>query len=306
MTEAEEAASHWGGRIVRLLGARENEVFEMSLGQTRAALRLHRTAYQTAAAIRAEIDWCAALSAAGLPVPAPVATHGGERLVRLTTGRHASVTSWIEGTPMGANGVPLSQPLEVQIDLHHRLGRLMAEIHDFTDANPPAPFPRPAWDVDGHTGEAPVWGRFWEHPSASPEDAATLCAARDFLRDWLVAHKDLNTGPIHADVLRENVLVLGQAVSLIDFDDCGTGFRLYDLGTAMIQNEYEPARDDLRDALVAGYATLRPADAATVDLMALARGCASVGWTMPRLAPGDPIHARHIARAVRMARRVMG
>jgi Ser/Thr protein kinase RdoA (MazF antagonist) len=107
-------------------------------------------------------------------------------------------------------------------------------------------------------------------------------------------------------VLRENVLIDGDVVSLIDFDDCGTGFRLYDLGTAMVQNDYEPARDDLRDALVAGYGTLRPADAATVDLMALARACASVGWTIPRLAPGDPIHARHIARAIRMARRVMG
>ena len=306
MTEAEEAASHWDGTIVRLLGARENEVFELSLGHTRAALRLHRTAYQTAAAIRAEIDWCAALSAAGLPVPAPVATPEGERLVRLTTGRHASVTSWIEGTPLGVMGEPLTQPVDVQIDLHHRLGRLMAEIHDCTDANPPARFPRPARDVDGLTGEAPVWGRFWEHPSANAEDAATLRAARIFLRDRLLGGKDLNTGPIHADVLRENVLVHGRTVSLIDFDDCGTGFRLYDLGTAMLHNEYEPARDDLRDALVAGYATLRRADAGSVDLMTLARGCASVGWTMPRLAPGDPVHARHIARAVRMARRIMG
>lgn len=305
MTEAEQAAGHWGGTLVRLLGARENEVYELSLGKARAALRLHRTAYQTAAAIRAEIDWCAALSAAGLPVPAPVATPGGERLVRLTTGRHASVTSWVAGAPMGADGVPFDQPVEVQIDLHHRLGRLMAEIHDSTDANPPTPFPRPAKDVDGLTGEAPVWGRFWDHPAASTAEAATLRAARNFLRDQLLARKDLNTGPIHADVLRENVLVHGQDVSLIDFDDCATGFRLYDLGTAMIQNEYEPARDALRDALVAGYATLRPADAATVDLMTLARGCASVGWTMPRLAPGDPIHSRHIARAVRIARRVM-
>lgn len=306
MTEAEEAAGHWGGTIVRLLGARENEVYELSLGKARAALRLHRTAYQTAAAIRAEIDWCAALSAAGLPVPAPVSTPGGERLVRLTTGRHASVTSWVEGAPMGANGVPLAQPVDVQIDLLHRLGRLVAEIHDSTDANPPTPFPRPAKDVDGLTGEAPVWGRFWDHPAASTAEAETLRAARSFLREQLLGRKDLNFGPIHADVLRENVLVHGQRVSLIDFDDCGTGFRLYDLGTAMIQNEYEPARDALRDALVAGYATLRPADAATVDLMTLARGCASVGWTMPRLAPGDPIHSRHIARAVRIARRVMG
>ena len=305
MTEAEQAAGHWGGTLVRLLGVRENEVYELSLGKARAALRLHRTAYQSAAAILAEIDWCAALSAAGLPVPAPLATPDGERLVRLTTGRHASVMSWVEGAPLGANGVPFTQPVDEQIDLYHRLGRLMARIHGSTDANPPTPFPRPAWDVDGFTGEAPVWGRFWDHPAASKTEAATLCAARSFLRDQLLARRDLNTGPIHADVLRENVLVHGHDVSLIDFDDCGTGFRLYDLGTAMIQNEYEPARDALRDALVAGYATLRPADAAAVDVMTLARGCASVGWTMPRLAPGDPIHSRHIARAVRIARRVI-
>jgi Ser/Thr protein kinase RdoA (MazF antagonist) len=305
MNAAQEAARHWGGKILRLIGARENEVYELSLGNARAALRLHRTAYQTEAAIRAEIDWCAALSAAGLPVPSPVATPGGERLVRLSTGRHASVTAWVEGRPLGANGAALEGSPARLIDLHRRLGRLLAEIHIATDRNPPARFARPVWDVDGLTGDAPLWGPFWQHHAASAEDAATLRDARVFLREQLLARREMDAGPIHADVVRENVLVDGDRISLIDFDDCGTGFRLYDLGTAMVQNEYEPARDDLRDALVAGYGELRPADAATVDLMTLARGCASVGWTMPRLAPDDPVNQRHIARAVRMARRMM-
>ncbi|MGQ0565432.1 MAG: phosphotransferase enzyme family protein [Gemmobacter sp.] len=305
MTEAEEAARHWGGTVQRLLGARENEVHAMTLGSAQAALRLHRTAYQTEAAIRAEIDWCAGLSAAGLPVPAPVPTVAGERLVRLASGRHASVTAWVRGVPLGANGVPLAQPVATQIALHHRLGQLLAQVHDWTDRAPPRPFPRPAWDIEGLTGDTPVWGRFWEHPGADAASAAALRDARAFLREQLSARPGLDVGPIHADVVRENVLVDGDHVSLIDFDDCGTGFRLYDLGTAMMQHDYEPARDDLRDALVAGYATLRPADAATVDLMTLARGCASVGWAMPRLAPDNPIHARHIARAVRMAHRII-
>ena len=306
MTEADEAAGHWGGTVLRLIGARENRVYEMSLGSARAALRLHRTAYQTGAAIRAEIDWCAALADAGLPVASPVPTPAGARLVRLSTGRHASVTSWVEGAPLGENGVALAQPVATQIDLHHRLGHLLARIHAATDANPPAPFPRPVRDIAGLTGEAPVWGRFWEHPAAGEDDRAILREARAFLRDRLMSLKAPDLGPIHADLLRENVLVGEDTLSLIDFDDCGTGFRLYDLGTAMVQNDDEPARDDLRDALIAGYASLRPADAASVDLMTLARGCASVGWTMPRLAPGDPVHRRHIARAVRMARRIMG
>ena len=47
-------------------------------------------------------------------------------------------------------------------------------------------------------------------------------------------------------------------------------------------------------------------DAETVELFTLARCCASVGWTMPRLAPGDPINRSHIARATGWAETVMG
>lgn len=307
MTEAEEAAAHWGGTITRLIGARENAVYELALGNgARAALRLHRTAYQTAEGIQAELDWCQRLSAAGLPVATPLPTADGARLVRLSTGRHASAIRWIEGEPMGDTHRPLSHPVERQLDLHRDLGRLLARLHTATDADPPTHFLRPFWNIDGLTGEAPLWGRFWEHPAATTEQARTLRAVRAHLRDALTTLQDPDIGPIHADVLRENVLVNGDTLSLIDFDDCATGFRLYDLGTALLANWNEPARDALRDALIAGYTATRAADAATVDLMTLARACASVGWTMPRLGPDDPIHRSHLARATAIAARVMG
>jgi Ser/Thr protein kinase RdoA (MazF antagonist) len=207
---------------------------------------------------------------------------------------------------MGDTHRPLSHPVERQLDLHRKLGCLLARLHTATDADPPTPFPRPRWDIDGLTGESPLWGRFWEHAVATPDQARILRAARLHLRDRLTALRDADTGPIHADVLRENVLVNGDALSLIDFDDCSTGFRLYDLGTALLANWNEPSREALRDALIAGYAETRPADPATVDLMTLARACASVGWTMPRLGPDDPIHRSHLARATTIAARVIG
>ncbi len=71
----------------------------------------------------------------------------------------------------------------------------------------------------------------------------------------------------------------------------------------MSQNLYEPACAEIRDALMQGYGTT---DRAMVETMTLARTCASVGWTMPRLAAGDPINARHIARAVMWAGQVLG
>lgn len=296
MTEAELAAARWQGTVTRLLGDRENAVYEIATPTGRAALRLHRTGYQTAAAIRSELEWTANLAARGLPVPAPLPTPGGETLILLPSGRHASAVTWVAGDPLGKHGEPLPAPLPLILSRHQALGRLLASLHA-TDAAP-TPFDRPLWDRDGLVGEAPVWGRFWDHPAATETDRTMLIRARDALRECLTGP----TQPIHADVLRENVLACGPHLSLIDFDDCGTGYPLYDLGTALCQSLYEPAYPAIRDALMDGYGTT---DVPGVERMTLARVCASVGWTMPRLVEGDAIHRRHIARAVMWAERVV-
>jgi Ser/Thr protein kinase RdoA (MazF antagonist) len=309
MTDPEEAASHWEGKDLRLIRERENAVYEMRLPDGgRAALRLHRHGYQKGAAIRSELWWCAELARAGVPVPAPKPARCGDLLVTLASGRFASAVTWIEGIPFGFAGQPLAGTAAEQENSHFMLGRLVAEIHVVTDALIlPSDFARPLWDIDGLTGEEPFWGRFWDHPCATRSEAARLHDARLFLQDRLQAYSNQggDFGPIHADVLRENILVNAGGLSMIDFDDAGLGFRLYDLGTVMSQNQAQKNRIALRDALIAGYATLRPANANMVDVFTLARCCASVGWTMPRLTADDPIHRSHIARALQCADRVM-
>lgn len=307
--EAHEAASLWGGQLVRLIRNRENAVYEMALQNgTRAALRLHRVGYQGDAAIKSELWWCRALADAGLPVPAPIDANSGAQLTHLTTGRLASVIAWVAGEPLGLAGVPLSGTTATQAARHFNLGQLIARFHAATDALAlPADFTRPSWDIPGLVGDTPFWGRFWEHPSLTAAEADHLQKARHYLSARLVALQNAggDFGPIHADVLRENVLVDGDAMSLIDFDDSGHGFRLHDLGTVLSQNLYEPALPEIALALIAGYATLRPADPEMVAVFTMARTLASVGWTMPRLAPDDPIHRRHIDRAVMWSTRVM-
>lgn len=308
MTEAEEAAAHWGGTDLRLLRNRENAVYAMRLPDgRRAALRLHRPGYQGAAAIRSELWWCAELAGRGVAVPAPLPSTHGEMLPQLTGGRVASAIAWVKGQPFGEAGHPLPGTTAQQIARHHTLGHLLATVHTVTDTLVlPPDFTRPRWDIDGLTGETPFWGRFWEHPALGPEDGRTLRRARDFLREALTDHaRTAPLGPIHADVLRENILVDGEQLSLIDFDDSGIGFRLYDLGTVMSQNLYEPQRPALQQALIDGYAALRPLDSNMVPVFTLARVLASVGWAAPRLAPDDPIHRSHIARAVMWADHVM-
>lgn len=304
MSAAEEAAGLWGGRVHRALRLRENEVYEIALpGGRRAALRLHRRGYQSAAAIRSELWWCAALAQAGLPVPAAVALPEGGHLAVLACGRMSSVVEWVEGAPLGEAGVPLAGRVVDQAAQHHALGRLLARVHAATDALVlPDGFERPRWDRDGLVGEAPFWGRFWEHPALSAGQAGVLAEARAWLAAQLAVH-DGPTGLIHADVLRENILVNDGSLSLIDFDDSGFGYRLYDLGTVLSQNLYEPGYAEIRAALCEGYG-LR--DHSEVDAFTLARTLASVGWAAPRLPPGDPVHARHIARALMFAGRCLG
>lgn len=305
---AYQAALHWNGQLVRMISSRENVVYEMNTSQGRAALRLHRLGYQNETAIRSELWWCAAMAAKGVAVSKPLPARDGALLVRLPTGRDASAISWIDGVPLGEASKPFDLPLDQIVKHYQSLGRLLAHMHKVTDSLAlPADFIRPRWDIDGLVGENPFWGRFWDHPAATSDQARILTRARIYLRERLTQHAadGGDFGPIHADVLRENVIVNGDAVSLIDFDDSGFGFRLYDLGTAMTQNLYDTAYVQIRDALIAGYSETRPATVALVELFTLMRTCASVGWTAPRLAPDDPIHRSHIARAVMWANRVL-
>ena len=301
MTAAETAALAWGARILCTLRDRENHVCECVLPSgDRAALRLHRAGYQSPAAIRSELWWCAELARAGLPVPAALPALDGQLLVSLPDGRQASVIAWMEGEALGEAAKPFTRPLPQVLDIYHALGQLLSRVHQTTDRLVlPDGFTRPRWDLEGLVGDQPHWGRFWEHPAAATDQRITLIRARDALRERLSGE----IGLIHADVLRENVLVNGRSVSLIDFDDSGFGFRLHDLGTALVQTVYHPEQPQLRAALMAGYGTT---DEPMVQAFTLARTLASVGWTMPRLQPDDPIHKSHLARAVMVAEQVLG
>ena len=229
-------------------------------------------------------------------------------LVQLSSGRFASAVAWVPGAPFGEANLPLGGSPAQQAERHHALGRLLAQVHRATDAlTLPDGFTRPRWDIDGLLGEAPFWGRFWEHTALLPDEAILARRARDFLHERIGDHaaKGGDFGLIHADVLRENVFVDGAALSLIDFDDSGFGFRLYDLGTVLSQSLKEPALHCIAEALVDGYGAARSCDAAMIPVFTLMRCCASVGWAMPRLDVGDPVHRSHIGRMLRLAERVL-
>jgi Ser/Thr protein kinase RdoA (MazF antagonist) len=90
---------------------------------------------------------------------------------------------------------------------------------------------------------------------------------------------------IHADFAPENLLVDGDRVRLIDFDDAGFGWHLFEIATSLYFILGEPFFDQARDALIRGYRThrqLHDERLVLLPLFFLARGLSYVGWVHTR------------------------
>lgn len=282
---ARRAATAWGLGHARLrfVAGRENQVYRLTVASAgHYALRIKRPGYRSSAELESELQWMAALAQAGLLVPRPVPSLRG-RLLEEVGGHQVDLLTWLPGQTLGA---ALQEDPAPDLDhLFHALGQQMARLHNASDAwAPPAGFTRVRWDAEGLLGEAPVWGRFWEHPALSDDDRRLFghfrCAAQ---RELQRLQDRLDFGLIHADLVRENVLLHGERIGLLDFDDGGWGYRAFDLATTLLKFIGWPNYAVLRDALLRGYQDLRPLDLGTLDLFLALRATTYVSWVVPRL-----------------------
>lgn len=301
---AEIAAAAWPqvtGRPV-LVMQRENVVFRVATSEGDCALRLHRPGYHTLAGLRSELAWMAMLASAGMEIPAPLPAADGAFVV--PGERAASLLRWLPGVPLGRGDEPLAIAGARRTALFSAIGRAMATVHALSDRwTLPAGFSRPRWDRDGLVGEAPFWGRFWD-ADLDAADRALFTRVRDHARAVLDG-TEADSGLIHADLIRENVLVDGDAVRFIDFDDSGFGYRVFDLATTLLKNLGEPDYDDLEAALCEGYAARRPLpDIDLLPLFLVLRSLTYVGWAAERSA--EPAIARRFPVYLATSRRLIG
>ncbi|MEL7098492.1 MAG: phosphotransferase [Pseudomonadota bacterium] len=277
-----EALALWGlsGASCTFVAGRENRVYKVVAGARAFALRFKRPGYHSFAELMSELDWLAEMERAGLKVPKPMPSKGG-KLLEEVAGHFVDIVTWVDGAPIGKTREPLA--LEDPIATFSAIGAEMARLHEACDAwDRPPGFVRCRWDADGLVGEAPRWGRFWENPTLDADTRKLLEAFRaQASRD--LARLDLDTGLIHADLVRENVLLDGNVLRLIDFDDGGFGYRLFDIATALLKNRNEPNYTALKTALVDGYLAHRPLDIGPLDLFLALRAVTYVGWIVPRM-----------------------
>lgn len=283
MTDPTAAAlALWGlsDATCTFVAGRENRVYKVTQRGQSFALRFKRRGYHGYDDLVSELQWLAEMDRAGLNVPKPIPSQSGALLEEID-GQHVDLISWLDGRPIGQTREPLE--LDDPVTIFTAIGVEMARFHNTCDAwEPPGGFTRCHWDADGLLGEAPRWGRFWENPTLDTPTRILLQDFRAVARRDLDA-LDLDVGLIHADLVRENVLLDGTTLHIIDFDDGGFGYRLFDVATALLKNRGEPTYSALRAGLIKGYQNIRDLDIGPLDLFMALRAVTYVGWIVPRM-----------------------
>jgi Ser/Thr protein kinase RdoA (MazF antagonist) len=239
-----------------LLGVSENVVFRADdpVSGDRAVLRVHRGGYHSAAAIRSELAWLRALRRDRVAeVPEVFPGPDGSEVVTVATGEdavtHVVRFRWLDGQePAGAR----------LVEDFITLGRIAARFHRHTRSwRPPPGFIRPRWDWAASIGDHGRWGRWQDGPGMGRGERLLLGRLAETLRRRLTA---FGTGPdrfglVHADMRLANLLVGPETdrVAVIDFDDCGFGWFLYDFAAAVSFMEDDVRIPELAQAWLSGY-----------------------------------------------------
>lgn len=285
---------------LELVSVSENVTFRVRDANDAATyvLRLHRPGYHSLDELIAERVWIRALGDAGIAVPPPLAATDGREYVNVAidgTGerRFAGVARWTEGTVL-ADALRHTKSVGEAEGYFEQLGGIAAAMHNQASAwDMPADFKRHALDADGLMGEAPFWGRFWEHPNLSSGERSLLSDTRLRVRAALDRlGRDRQTfSVIHADLHAGNVLVDGDRLTVIDFDDSGFGWHHYDAAVAMFHFQARDGFEAIQRGFVRGYrakryisdAALASDDAlALIPMFLMIRGMAVIGWISQR------------------------
>jgi len=298
---------------VTLVNVSENVTFKVTDAASGAplALRLHRPGYHTLAELESERLWTAALDEVGITAPVGLRARDGAYYVEVAIPergerRLAGLTRWTEGALL-VDILGEEPDAAARRGWFFRLGLLLARLHDQAGAWPAPPtFTRHRLDSDGLVGERPFWGPFWDHPTMSADQRQLILATRETIRAALgrIGTDPSGFGLIHADLHPHNVIVSGEDLGAIDFDDSGFGWHLYDIAVALVHRENDPDFAAVRDALLAGYRSQRALGAeaeALLPMFTLIRRLAQIGWVQQRPELAGPGIDHFIETAIPMA-----
>ncbi len=312
------------GATATLLNVSENIVYQVQSNDGfRAVLRLHRQNNHNKNTIQSELAWMDALQHDGvIPTPQVIRGGNGEQIQ----------TVCCRALELGAKNIDSKLCMDRSQDIRHlvmyqfidgreaceadndlsiftRLGEYAARLHNHTETwQLPANFQRGTWDASTLLGQQPLWGRWQEGPKLQAQSIPLLQRLSDTVQARLLklGRERSNFGLIHADMRYANLMVTDAGIRLIDFDDCGFGWHLYDFATAVSFIEDHPKITDYKCAWLEGYRTRRTLakDQETeMDTFIMLRRLALLAWmgTHPEVDIVKRLREQYAAGTCRLA-----
>lgn len=291
---AKSVLSHWdipNDATPRLINISENETYLVEGTNYKAILRMHRIGYHSKRAIESELKWSAALRRdSGIQTPHVIAGRNNELIQTITPDvlppQYAVLFEFIEG----------EHPNEDQdlVPAFHNLGALAAKTHLHSiNWDRPQDFERLSWDLDSVFGLNANWGDWRDAPNVSNDIRRILERVERVIIHRLTAfgQNEDRYGLIHADMRLANLLIKDDDTRLIDFDDCGFGWFLYDFAAAISFIEDHPQIPALRAAWVEGYRVHRALsniEEAEFDSFMMLRRMALLAWIGSHMESTEP------------------
>ncbi|MBO8173435.1 MAG: phosphotransferase [Bacillaceae bacterium] len=243
---------------VDLLNYSENATYLVRNSKTgaKAALRVCRPGYHKKSQIEGELKWLKAIEEqSDIDVSLPIAGQDGAYVQSVQLegdprDYHCTMFTFLEGE------APDEDDEQTLVEQFEKLGEVTAQLHNHsqnwkgvTDVD------RDPWQYETILGDNPKWGKWQDGVGITPERQALFQKVSDTIKARL---ERFGKGPeqfglIHADLRLANLIVEGPKIKVIDFDDCGFGWYLFDIGSALSFIEHKPYVPDLVDSWVKGY-----------------------------------------------------
>ncbi|MCY1282989.1 Stress response kinase A [compost metagenome] len=281
---ARNALSRWNiaaDAELRLISLSENAMYLVTADDRKWVLRVHRLGYHSATGVRSELAWMQALrEQAGVETPLALPGLDGELVQHVSAApfpepRMVVLFDFIAGVQPEPDNL---------YDAFNQLGAITARMHLHSRQwQRPAYFERQVWDYEGALGDKPIWGHWRAGFSRQQPGLDIVERAESLMRQRLQRYgKDAGRfGLIHTDFRLANLLVDAGEAKVLDFDDCGFGWFLYDVASSATFIENHDDIADIIAAWVVGYRQVAPLsaeDIAEIPTLMMFRRLVIMGW----------------------------
>ncbi|MFJ7726752.1 phosphotransferase enzyme family protein [Neobacillus sp. NPDC097160] len=246
---------------IQLLNYSENATYLVKKVETseKYILRVGRPGYHTKPEVESELEWLKSIDQdSSIQVSLPILGGNGEYIQVVNHENepyYCTLFTFLEGD------APSEENESELISQFERLGEITAQLHEHSINNWDVlnHIQRITWDFDTILGSTPKWGRWQDGMAITPErvDLFTKVSEKINTRLEKFGKEPNQFGLIHSDLRLANLLVEREQIKVIDFDDCGFGWYLYDLATSISFIEHKPYVPALITSWLKGYRKVR-------------------------------------------------